>query len=73
MDGNSSANANGVNTKKKQESNPIESAIEADPTFQYVISTCQEKECRDVNWESGKRKMLKQQCIRFLEKIGHSN
>lgn len=57
----------------KQESNPIKSVIEADPAFQYVKRTCQEKECRLINWESGKRSTLKSHCIEFLGKYGHLN
>lgn len=59
--------------ERKQESSPIKSAIEADPAFQYVINTCQEKECWEINWGSGKRNMLKKQCIEFLGKYGHMN
>lgn len=57
----------------KHGTSPIKSVIEADPAFQYVKKTCQEKECRIINWESGKRSTLKKQCVKFLGKFGHMN
>lgn len=57
--------------EKTYQPSPAKSAIEADAAFQYVINTCQEKECKAINGECGKRKKLKQQCIQFLNKFGH--
>lgn len=32
---------------------------------------CQEKECKAINGECGKRNLLKQQCIKYLSEFGH--
>lgn len=48
----------------------MKSAIEADPAYQYVIETCQERKCKAINGDCGKRDLLKQRCIQFLNKFG---
>lgn len=57
--------------EKNCEPSPIKLAIEKDPAFKYIVDTCQKTECREINWECGNRKKLKQRCIEFLDKYGH--
>lgn len=57
--------------EKKYQPTSTKSEIEADSAFQYVINTCQEKLCKAINGECGKRNILKQQCIQFLTDFGH--
>lgn len=59
--------------EKKHESSPIKSIIASDSAFQYVKEVCLANECRLVNWECGKRSLLKKQCVKFLGEFGHMN
>lgn len=53
------------------ETDVVNADMEQDASYQYVSTTCQRAKCKVNNSNCGKRQLLKNECVKFLNKFGH--